>query len=161
MPIALVAVLLSKLRSRFGVETDAGQNANLSLTIVPVTQIDPLALVNVGNSKTVSPGSTGTDTIFTVPPGEFWHLKAITREDSAVTDYTYHLTLKVNGGNPTIPLSTSVVAAGAAAPVPLLLPGGNMVLQAGDQLLQDTTVWVADGAGTLWKFFYAREDCAP
>lgn len=66
--------IFQKIRSRLGVQTGRGRNAELDMVIHPIIDVDPLLLEGRGHDFTASVIGNASVLLFACPDGEFWHL---------------------------------------------------------------------------------------
>lgn len=159
MSIARVASIFSKLRSRYRIQTGSPQNVELLLSIQPVTQIDPLALVSRGEGRVVTFNAAETNTMHTPGAGEVWHLK---RWHIAQLDGNIAWQAKIAAptyGTPANQQHISLSAVHASGVEEDFFDLEGLVLRFGDELAVTSSSYVAE-ADMEGRLFFDLEDCA-
>lgn len=160
-PVVEIPELFGKLRSRFRIRTGGGGKASLSTSILPVTQIDPLALVTRGVSRSDTITGNEINVVATVPVGEFWHLKKAAVLSAAAGTFDTQLVIRAKfdyldlTGTKDIPVTPYLVADGSYYIVDLV----GVILRPGDDIRVLTTNHSVDGT-TLVSVLFDLEDCA-
>lgn len=82
--------LWQKLQDRFGLRSGTPGSGRLASTIVPVTQMDDLALLHKAGTFTISVTASGLVTAFTVPQGERWRVSTFAWRAESGGTFTYN-----------------------------------------------------------------------
>lgn len=158
-PIALnVPKAFQYIRSRLGIRTGIGRNAELSMIVVPVVQIDPLLLVSRSHHKTIDVAAAAGFSGFTCPPGEFWHLKKLA--SIAAGDYSYVLLIYAPSYEDPLTINGTVVQSlvlDDAGTVVTDLSG--IVMRPGDAIEATSSAYVTQGDLSL-DLLFDLEDCS-
>lgn len=154
--------IYQKLRNRLGVRTGIGRSAELEMSLQPTIDVDPLLLeTRVAIANDVDVDSVTANTVFTVPPGEFWHCKCVSLETVAGTDFSlFFRLLAPNAADPSAgtfgPLSPLHVFSG----IDVFAVQLGQTLRPGDDVGWESLVWVAAGGNAVMTLTYDLEDCS-
>ena len=154
--------IYQKLRSRLGTRSGTGRNAELEMSIQPVVAIDPLLLLSRSHHST----NQGVDSVrsapvFTVPPGEYWHLNSVSWESVAGADYSLFLwAARPTGENPSTSAQVPITDLWTFSGIGLRQASPSIILRPFDQVGWASLIWVANGGDASLLIAYDLEDCS-
>jgi len=143
------------------VETGQGRNADISYTIIPTFDIDPLLLVGRAESWKIDVEANTNYTWVTVPSGEFWHLKFMTRWDTVGGDWDVRVSLSLPAyDDPLLSTSNSTIVPFEAVSVAYRVTDvRHVTLRPNDSLVGSSSNFVTGGDAWM-ALSFDLEDCS-
>jgi len=149
-----------KIRARYQVETKVGGPGYVSNVILPVTQFDSLLLVTrVLNVSITVDANVALSAVWTVPDGEFWHLKRLLWRGLTAGTYTWRVGLSgPNHSNPSLFIPVGLTD-GIADDTRRGANLDGITMRPGDLFWYEVLGWSveSDLEGALW---FDMEDCS-